>query len=139
MNTIATALTKHINSPSFKNTNERLLYCYLIACNIDFNFQKHVSTQFNEKFIINFEVNIAGQTVFIELLETPEQAIEIKQQYKRHFTYPIIFCIDAVKPNHVFYEQLVSIFTGLIPLNLVPTLHECIGQHNSAAELNLKV
>lgn len=119
-------LPEKLNLTSFQNNNERLLFCYLSACNINFTFQKHVSGESTEEFTINFEVNIAGQTVFIELVETPEQAIEIKQQYKRHFTYPIVFCIDVVKPEHAFYEQLASIFTSLIPLDTTPSLNECL-------------
>jgi|GEM_PF-1772086 len=123
----------------FKNANERLLFGYLSACNINFAFQKNIYSPFAEKLCINFEINISGYTVFIELIESPEKTAIIKQQYKTHFLYPIVFCIDVAKPAHEFYEQLVSIFTGLIPLTITPTLSECLLQDTSAEALNFKM
>ena len=118
-----------LSTPKFKHNNEKLLFNYLTLSHIEFTFQKQISSEFIDDLIINFELQIAGYTIFIELVETPIDALSKKQHYKHHFTYPLLFCIDCAMPANAFYTQLVSIFTGPLPIDEVPTFAECLNQN----------
>ncbi|ALO34543.1 hypothetical protein CMT41_07300 [Colwellia sp. MT41] len=110
----------------YQSNNDKLLANYLIACDVDTTYQKQVVNLYVQDLTINFELRVSEHIIYLELVNTPEDAQAKKEHYKYHFTYPILFFIDYSIPTHAFYEHLVRIFTTVLPLSIILSFNDCL-------------